>query len=362
MKDVVVGTRPLPSLRPHIGESRLEALIDGANLMRGRLTGRTVWQINTTASGGGVAELLHSLLPYLRHAGVDARWCVVDADARFVDIAKRLCLLLYGDRGTPELTTADLEYYTVITTQAAEHLAARCRHGDIVVLHDPQTAGMVAPLKRAGALVVWRSHIGSDAPSRATVATWAQLAPMLRDVDRVVFSTARHVPAMFQGTATVVLPSIDPLTAKNQVPTSRQALDVLVSNGLLIRPERSPSTSVVHHVSDGRPPGPTDRLVTQVSRWDVLKDMRGVMRGFALIAEEVPDVHLVLAGPDVTSVSDDPGGQAELERCVQAWRQLPGSIAARVHLVVLPPAGTGCRSGSTSAMSPAASSASRCRS
>jgi trehalose synthase len=152
-------------------------------MRRGRevLQGRTVWNVNSTAAGGGVAEMLRSLMAYARGAGFDARWVVVPGTPAFFQVTKRLHNLMHGEPGDGAgLDEAARAAYRGVNGRNAESLAASVRPGDVVVLHDPQTAGMVHALKRRGALVIWRSHIGTEQPNELVEAARRFLLPHAR--------------------------------------------------------------------------------------------------------------------------------------------------------------------------------------
>src|SRR3954469_2715928 len=137
--------------------SELEAVREAS---REQLAGRVVWSVNSTAHGGRVAEMLHSLIAYARGAGVDARVVVMGGEPDFFQLTKRLHNKLHGHAGDGgPLGPAEHEIYERTLRGAAEQIAELARPGDIVLLHDPQTAGLVSALPDT-VHVVWRSHIG----------------------------------------------------------------------------------------------------------------------------------------------------------------------------------------------------------
>ena len=165
---------------PLLDTRRFETVLtaDGAaqfarTIRRGNelLAGRTFWNVNSTARGGGVAEMLRSLIGYARGAGVDARWVVIEGDPEFFDVTKRLHNRLHGVDDAP-LGERERQVYERCCTANAESLAARLRPGDVVLLHDPQTAGMIPRLLETGVPVVWRAHIGLDMPNETARSTW----------------------------------------------------------------------------------------------------------------------------------------------------------------------------------------------
>jgi trehalose synthase len=143
--------------------ARFEAV---AEETRERLGGRAVVSVNSTAVGGGVAEMLQTLLAYARGAGVDARWLVIQGDPAFFAVTKRIHNGLYGGPGDAgELGSAERAHYEAVQRENAEALLEVLAPDAIVLLHDPQTAGMAPALRRAGRLVLWRCHVGLDEPN-----------------------------------------------------------------------------------------------------------------------------------------------------------------------------------------------------
>jgi trehalose synthase len=235
----------------------------------------------------------------------------------------------------------------MLTANAVE-LLGRIRPGDVALLHDPQTAGLAAPLARAGARVVWRCHIGVDWENDATRAGWDFLRPHLGSAEAYVFSREEYVPAWLPPEkVSIIPPSIDPFSPKNQDLDAATVRAVLATLGVLddaapqvparfVRRDGSPGTVTRPAVitGDGRP-GPDDPVLIQVSRWDRLKDMAGVMRGFA--DQVAPGGgYLMLIGPAVAGVSDDPEGAAVYGECLLQWHDLPPAARARILLVTLP--------------------------
>src|SRR3954464_12144942 len=149
-----------------------------AGRARDLLAGRVVWNVNSTARGGGVAEMLQSLVAYARGAGVDARWVVIAGDDDFFRVTKRIHNNLHGAAGDGgPLGDAERAIYEATSARNAAALVGVVRPGDVVILHDPQTAGLVAPLLAHGAHVVWRAHIGLDLPNGLARAAWDFLRP-----------------------------------------------------------------------------------------------------------------------------------------------------------------------------------------
>jgi trehalose synthase len=346
---VGVPRRPVAPLASIIGAERYERLAVTAAQFRRELGGHTVWNVNSTASGGGVAEMLQVIVGYASDLGIPVQWLVIAGDPEFFAITKRLHNQLHGDPAGGPLGRAEAGHYARVQAANAAELVKLIQPGDIVLLHDPQTAGLAAALARAGARVAWRCHIGVDWSNDATVAAWEFLRPHVTAARAYVFSRAAYVPAWLPpGKVTVVPPSIDPFSPKNQELSDGAVRSILATAGVLdasAAPERNRfvrrdgGTGIVTRraqvICDGLP-GPGEPLVVQVSRWDRLKDMSGVMRAFARYV--VPDGpgYLALAGPAVEGVLDDPEGAAVYRECRDQWQALAPAARERIMLVTLP--------------------------
>jgi trehalose synthase len=352
VQEVAINAAPLQRLEGLLPPARVQLLERTAQRARVLLDGRTVWNVNATAQGGGVAEMLQVLLAYGRGAGVETRWLVLDGDPEFFTITKRLHNLLHGspgDRGV--LGPGQLAHYLDVSRTNAAEVLARATPGDVALLHDPQTAGLVEPLRAAGVRVAWRSHIGSGMVTEETERGWAFLRPLIESADGFVFTRPQFVPAWLDAERVrIIAPSIDPFSTKNapmEPPEVAATLgraglvDLPPDAGSLVFARRDGSTGSVRRHRDllveGEPVPADARVVLQVSRWDRLKDMTGVLTGFAgHLGAFADDVHLLLAGPDVAGVSDDPEGAAVLESCRCLRAGLDPAARARVHLATLP--------------------------
>ena len=324
---------PLARLAPVIGSERMALLQASASDLVGRLRGHAVWQVNSTATGGGVAEMLPVLVGYACDAGADVRWLVIDGDADFFAITKRLHNRIHGAKGDDGILGNDeAHHYAEITRSNATALRDRVQPGDVVVLHDPQTAGLVTPLQQHGARVVWRCHIGADTANETTDEAWSFLQPLIRDADLLVFSRSAYVPDWVPPDKAVIIPpSIDPLSSKNRELEPDEQAEILRAVGLFDSDPPQPARAEVV----GGPVDPDTALVVQVSRWDRLKDMGGVMRGFLDHLTD-SDAVLALVGPDVSGISDDPEGLEVYEECVAQWESLGARSRERVRLITLP--------------------------
>src|SRR4051794_30831077 len=318
---------------------------------RGReaLEGVTIWNVNSTARGGGVAEMLGPLVSEARGAGVDARWMVIQGDEAFFRVTKRIHNRLHGQPGDGGgLGDAEHAAYEAVTHRNAEELCDKVRPCDVVILHDPQTAGLAERLAAQGAAIVWRCHVGVDEPNDYAREAWAFLVPYLEHVGAYVFSRRNFAwETLDADRVTIIHPSIDVFAAKNRPLPQGGAAAILAHCGLLAEGSGARPGFLRDDGSEGEveremslvqdAPIPKDTpFVTQVSRWDGLKDPLGVIKGFAEGVAPHTDAHLVLAGPDVEAVDDDPEGREMLEQCKRAREELPAEARARVHLAALP--------------------------
>ncbi len=349
VKPVQIAPRSVAPLEHVIGEERRDQLVQAADQFRTALAGRTVWNVSSTAVGGGVAEMLHALLGYVEDLGITSRWMVITGDAEFFVITKRLHNQVHGDASGGVLTAADAGRYARMLAANAVELLDYIRPGDLVLLHDPQTAGLTEYLTHAGALVAWRSHIGVDWHNEVTDAAWSFLLPNLVAARGFVFSRREYVPRQIPADKVAIIPpSIDPFSPKNQRLDADTVRATLSTIGVLdgaapgeraAFTRRDGTTGYVGRkaeiTGDSRPQ-PDDPLVLQVSRWDLLKDMPGVMRGFAEYVAPASDAYLVLAGPAFAGVADDPEGAAVFAECLLQWRELPARARNRILLVTLP--------------------------
>jgi trehalose synthase len=283
-----------------------------------------VWNVNSTGEGGGVAEMLRALLAYASGAGIDIRWLVLDGNPEFFAVTKRIHNRLHGDAGDGgALDDAARAAYLDVQAHNLVELERLVRPGDIVLLHDPQTAGLAANLRAKGAYVVWRCHVGVDEQNALTRQAWTFLRDLVAPAHAVIFSREQFAPAWIDRRwLRVIPPSLDPFSPKNEELAPRDVA------GLVARS---------HATDDGPPPPAGARTVLQVSRWDRLKDMSGLLVAFAQNVAVLPDdVHLVLAGPQTDRVQDDPEATAVLAGCRELRQGLAPAVRSRIHLLSLP--------------------------
>lgn len=354
MAVTVLDDRAVPPLaverfEPFLAAPQYAELLDAAAQARLLLHDRVVWCVNSTARGGGVAEMLGSLLGYARGSGVDARWVTIGCPEEFLAVTKRLHHQLHGFPGDGgPLGDDERAIYEEVSAENAAGLIDRVRPRDVVLLHDPQTAGLAPVLAQTGAVVIWRLHIGADRPNAHVEAAQTFLRPYVERASGWVFSRQAFTwPGLPPVRCRIIPPSIDALSPKNQPMEPETVAAIMRSTGLtsdgepgdaaFLRRDRSPGRVERRAVIVEDAPAPPDApLVVQVSRWDDLKDPGGVLTGFADALPRLGAAHLILAGPDVASVTDDPEGARVLGEVTDLRAALPAEARARVHLASLP--------------------------
>jgi len=354
LQDVPIGTRSLDRFGEYVEAEALGAALVIAQRITAALKGRVVWHVNSTAAGGGVAEMLHVLLPYARAFGIDARWLVLGGDDDFFVVTKRLHHALHGSRGDGSSLGEDArKVYERVVAENAEELGTLVKPGDVVILHDPQTAGLIPYMADLGALTFWRCHVGADTKDEQTDLAWNLIGPYLGRSVANIFTRSQYIPdCCDHGRSVIIPPSVDPFSPKNQPLDDFAVRSILQTTGIIEGPvgDAAPaflrgdgSPGLVARKSEverlGRPPVWETPLVAQVSRWDPLKDPVGVIRGFAHYLksnESDTETHLVVAGPDVKAIPDDIEQAGVYAATSDAMRELPAGLRERVHLACLP--------------------------
>ncbi len=349
VQHVAVEPRNLESLAPVYDQTELQKLLGTANALNALLGHRSIWNINSTAQGGGVAEMLRSLVPYARSVGIDCRWAVIGGEPDFFVLTKRLHNALHGFPGDDSLFSEHgVREFERVSAQNAEELLGQVVPGDVVVLHDPQTLGLAPHLAQHGAHVIWRCHVGTNTPNAHSQAAYRFLERYVQYAQVAVFTRQQYVPRGFSRPVRVLAPTIDPISVKNQELSPEVVRAILLQSGLLDGP--APEVAPVYRLPNGtlgrvRHGADVIRVgrgcerkpcVLQVSRWDRLKDFLGVLQGFAHFVEQGGKANLILAGPSVHAVADDPEGAEIFDEVLNAFRELPDRIRACVELANLP--------------------------
>ncbi len=279
-REVELPEKLLKDQAPHAGE---EAVREIRELAQG-MESRKVLHVNSTSYGGGVAELLYTIVPLMRDAGLDARWYVMDnVPPRFFEVTKKIHNSLQGAE-TP-LTDEEWQLYEDINMK----FAASFPKGpwDEVVIHDPQPLAVLtfqdAVPESQKPLVgrwFWRCHIDLSTPLQST---WQRLAGHVNKFDGAVFTSRKYAQEEVKIPVTEITPSIDPTSPKNTVISDDEGRKVIASFG--IDPDRP--------------------LMVQVSRFDPWKDPFGVVDAYSMLKGKRPDLQLAMVG---SIAHDDPEG------------------------------------------------------
>ena len=264
------------------------------------LAGMKVVHVNSTFTGGGVAEILHRLVPLMNDLGLDASWSVIAGEADFYQCTRRFHDGLQGN--AVQLPNNLLSEYEKTNQRNAEEMRGTLEEADIVFIHDPQPAPLLRNTPGRKGKWIWRCHIDMSHPWRPV---WKYLRPFVADYDASIFSLADFAQPL-PHTQYLVPPSIDPLSEKN--------ID-LPDNEIRAVYEQ-------FHMDPERP------LLVQVSRFDRFKDPIGVIRSYQLAKRMVKGIQLVLAGG---GAADDPEGEAVLKDVYEAARGDDD-----IHVLLLP--------------------------
>jgi len=264
-----------------------------------RLRGIRVVHVNSTAEGGGVAEILAWMVPLMRDLEIDAQWRVIQGTPEFFSVTKAIH---NGLQGYPvSITGKDWEIYQEVNQSNAVQLRAELEEADIVVIHDPQPAPLLGMCRNRKGKWIWRAHIDISRPSRLV---WKTLRSHVEKYDASIFSM-NPFAQLLPHPQFIIAPSIDPLSEKN-MELDQDELDAVRGR---------------FGLNPGKP------LLVQISRFDRFKDPVGVIKAYHLIRTVIP-VQLVLAGGEAT---DDPEGAAVIGEVREAAGNDPD-----IHVLLLP--------------------------
>jgi trehalose synthase len=271
LQPVAVAGKSLADYTHLVGRPLVEEIRELAE----PLQGRRIVHLSATAFGGGVSEILYTLVPLMRDVGLDVEWQVIYGREEFFNATKIMHNALQGN--PQDLTEEQWATWSQYNEMNARELA---RGWDVCVVHDPQPAALykLVPEKAEG--WVWRCHIDVSTPNPATM---ARLLPFIESYPETLFHVDDYVPAGMNGNVNIVPPAIDPLAPKNMALSLEDAVFVCRQFGI-----------------------DTDRpMICQVSRFDPWKDPLGVIDAYRIAKAERPDVQLALVG---SMASDDPEG------------------------------------------------------
>ena len=275
---------------PIVGQS----LIDDLRLLGERLRGKVIQHINSTPVGGGVAEILNRMVPMLRELGVDTKWDVIKGGEQFFEVTKKFHNALHGR--AEEITQRDFEIFMETSQQNIENVNT---YGDVVFVHDPQPIALIR--KKAANKWLWRCHVDVSSPNERV---WGFLMDFIVQYDSAVFSA----PAFSRKLSIrqfLIPPSIDPLSDKNKE-LPQETIDAVLRK---------------YNIKKDKP------IITQISRFDRLKDPVGVIEAYLQVRKYI-NCQLILAGG---TAEDDPEGVKVFEEV-----QEKAKMDKNIHIILLP--------------------------
>ena len=270
LQTVDVGVESLNNYRSLVTEEKVEEIRKLAH----ELNGARILHLNATPYGGGVSELLRSVIPLLRDLGLHVDWKIIFGDEKFFSVTKSFHNALQGAKFI--LNDELIEVYLSYNSRNAQLLEEQY---DYIVVHDPQPLALLHFKGSGNSKWVWRCHIDTSEPNREV---WNFLKPFAEEYDAAIFTMGKFVPPDFQlARISIIPPAIDPLSPKNMPIPASLCRRVISWVGV-----------------DLRKP-----LLTQVSRFDPWKDPLGVIDVYRMVKEDIPDLQLALVG---SMALDDP--------------------------------------------------------
>ncbi len=271
--DVSGFSRSIKDYEPVIGSDEVRSILHLAE----RVKGAKVVHVNATSYGGGVAEMLKSIVPLSRSLGLNVKWEVIDADQRFFQVTKKIHNALQGDKSI-RLSADEFRHYLEVARRNASTLDLSA---DVIVIHDPQPLPIIEFYHGRSNPWVWRCHIDLSDPN---MEVWSMIKGFIIKYDALIFTLESYVPRDVRGPKIFIRrPSIDPLSPKNRSLPPSEILKVLSR----------------YDVDPDRP------IIGQVSRFDPWKDPLGVIEVFKRVRSKVPTAQLVMIG---AFAHDDPEG------------------------------------------------------
>jgi trehalose synthase len=280
LQEVALGHKTLTDYTHIVGKDLTERIRQLAEPLKGK----RVLHVSATAFGGGVSEILYTLVPLMRDVGIDAHWHVIFGKEEFFNATKLLHNSLQGAEET--LSEEQWACFDEINQMNAEGLQGEW---DVVIVHDPQPIGLRRGAREKGQRWIWRCHIDLSTPNPAPI---ERLLPMIEEYDASVWHMEQYVPndmGRHREAVRIMPPAIDPLSPKNMAFSPEDAAFVCRQFGIDV----------------DRP------LITQVSRFDPWKDPIGVIDAYREVTEQVPEAQLAMVGSMAT---DDPEGMEYFQK------------------------------------------------
>lgn len=353
-----------------------EIILDVQNNMKALKDRRLIF-INSTATGGGVAEMLPRLMYLIKYFNIDVIWNVLKTDNQeFFKLTKKIHNFIHGENPSKvavEFTDQEKKIYEEVNEENCKNLNKFLSPGDIVMIHDPQPCALIKYIRQKFTKreipCYWRCHIGYDKDTPETKGAWTFLEEYVRMYDLTIFTAPEYVPS-FAPNPKIVTPSIHPLDYKNKFLKFTEIMNILrkagiipFNNNFFNESDMFEHKATVYDVETKKfvIPYTSERLrnfglierplLFQISRWDKLKGWSQLLDAFLTIKNNIenPQVMisekmkkfcermcLIMVGPDSSKVSDDPEGSAVLNELIQKIESIPEQHADSVILMNLP--------------------------
>ena len=280
-----------------------EEAVKGLEALAAELKGIKILELNSTAVGGGVAEMLQNSVPFLNKLGIEDEWKVMKGNEAYFEVTKSIHNLLQGKGGsfTPEME--DIYFSTVKENVEANIIDW---NPDVVFIHDPQPLGLAPYLKREGETWFWRCHIDIEDTLTEGSALWEFMSLWVRHYDALIFSAAHYIVSRWPSYTFIIPPFIDPLSEKNRE----------------LKPEEINAVLEKYQIDPGLP------IIAQIGRFDPWKGIGKTIDTYKLVRKK-ENCQLILAGGSAT---DDPEGVRVLSEIYEKTKNDPD-----IHVLNLPP-------------------------
>ncbi len=345
----------------------VDEMLQKVNPLLPDLHNRTIWMVNSTARGGGVAEMLPRMISLMRGLGLDVRWAVIQTDNQvFFRLTKNIHNLIHG-AGELTLDEEKRSVFEAVNRENADSLKQHIKPGDILIVHDPQPMPLGRMLKAELDIhTIWRCHIGLGESTERTRHAWDFLRKYADGYDHAVFTAPAYVPDYLKHNYRIIHPAIDPFNHKNRDLDPVKLMGILCNASLakphqpiVTPPFQYPAQRMQKDGSFGPATEPDEiglffrPIVTEISRWDRLKGFLPLMKGFAEMKQQalgrsgeewkrkrhrrrMDIVRLVLAGPDPSSIQDDPEGLEVMAELTDTYTALPDDLQKDIVILALP--------------------------
>lgn len=350
--------RDFPGLAPTIDRLEKKALA-----IKKRLRGRRLWMLNSTAVGGGVAEMMPALISLMNQLKLPVSWLVFSvSDPAFFHFTKKMHHLLHGRSPNGYvITDEEKRKYLDVSSTIAQDLKSVVGKRDLIVVHDPQPLGAGTILSKScpSLKLLWRCHVGTEFRNLYSQEVWSYLRQFFKPYAETFFTHPDYIPSFLKKKSSLLSPSVDPLSNKNEVLSTEELVEIFKMAGLYGTKMRGFKKPVKRLLANGSKVLPqelnpfSNPMVLQVSRWDHLKGFIPLMEGFLFMKERLRSTHfkglteitqkmlnetiLILAGPEEGGkIADDPEPKAVLQEIINYYRELPVKHQKDIYILLLP--------------------------